>query len=66
MNTGGVVVWDWEWIGEDYDQRIDVSATSILKPSPDDEDDADPDADDALDSLSEMTHTVTFKCMGVY
>ena len=35
------VIWDWEWVGEDSDHESDISATSILEPSPNDEDDAD-------------------------
>lgn len=52
------VIWDWEWI--EQDSGSDMSAASILAPALDSEDD---NSDDAPDS-SEVTHSVTFKCMG--
>ena len=55
------VIWDWKWIKEDSDSGSDTSAASILVPAFDSEDDSN--SDDAPDS-SEVTHSVTFKCIG--
>lgn len=60
------IIWDWEWIGEDFDSDDIESATSVPVMDPSDSEDGgsgDATASDSPD-CSEVTHTVTFKCIG--
>ncbi len=65
------VIWNWEWVDECYGYESDTESSSIQiipeTPPPSVESDEDEtsvvDAV-ALDVCPQVTHTVTFKCMG--
>lgn len=71
------VIWKWEWADECYERESDAESRTSIEvipetPPPPDSDEDDSDEDDepsrcgamALDVCLQVTHTVTFKCIG--
>lgn len=61
------IIWDWEWIHEDFDSASDTEPAMSIESTPDNESEDDEDSDAVVPvncSVNVMTHTLTFKCMG--
>ena len=65
------IIWKWDWIDDNFKGGIESSTMSDIQVIPEtppqiDSDDESKLADGAmaLDLCSQMTHTVTFKCIG--
>ena len=66
------IIWKWDWIDEDFESGTESSTSSIqVIPETPLQSDSDHDDDEillasamALDICTQVTHTVTFKCIG--
>lgn len=58
------VIWDWEWMHEDFVDMESASGIPVLPRTPPGSEDDDVDGDATPSDCSEVKHTVAFKCIG--